>query len=80
MGVGGGIALIVVGAILSFALTVNLSGINIHVVGVILMLAGVASIALDLAIFAPRRRRVVTSTDAAPQGADRRSISDQDNF
>jgi len=57
MGIGAGVFLIAVGAILTFALDTNpVGGIDLAVVGIILMLAGVVGIALDLAIFAPRRR------------------------
>ncbi len=56
MGIGAGVFLIAVGAILTFALNVSVSGIDLDVVGIILMLAGLIGIALDLAIFAPRRR------------------------
>ncbi len=57
MGIGAGIFLIAVGAILTFALSSEeVAGINLAVVGVILMLAGVAGVILDLVIFAPRRR------------------------
>ncbi len=57
MGIGAGIFLIAVGAILTFALNdQDIAGINLAVVGVILMLAGVAGVILDLVIFAPRRR------------------------
>lgn len=56
MGIGAGVFLIAVGAILTFALDVSVSGINLDVVGIILMLAGLVGIAVDLAIFAPRRR------------------------
>ncbi len=80
MGLGGGIALIVVGAILTFALQIRLTGINIHVVGVILMLAGALSIALDMAVFAPRRRRTVTTTDSAATGTVPHTITDEDNL
>ena len=58
MGIGAGVFLIAVGAILTFALDVSVSGIDLKVVGVILMLAGLIGIAVDLAIFAPRRRGV----------------------
>ncbi len=59
MGIGAGIFLIAVGAILTFALNdQDIAGINLAVVGVILMLAGVAGVILDLVIFAPRRRGV----------------------
>jgi len=56
MGIGAGVFLIAVGAILTFAVDYSVSGIDINVVGVILMIAGVIGIALDLAVFAPRRR------------------------
>jgi len=62
MGIGAGVFLIAVGAIITFALDVTVSGIDLKVVGVILMLAGLIGIAVDLAIFAPRRRG---SRDAA---------------
>jgi Na+/proline symporter len=46
MGIGAGILLIVAGAILTFALNVTVQGIDLHVVGWILMLAGLAGLAL----------------------------------
>ncbi len=57
MGIGAGIFLIAVGAILTFALnSEEVAGINLAVVGVILMICGIAGVILDLVIFAPRRR------------------------
>ncbi len=65
MGIGAGIFLIAVGAILTFALSdQDIAGINLAVVGVILMLAGVAGVILDLVIFAPRRRGGSTVADS----------------
>lgn len=61
MGIGAGIFLIAAGAILAFALHTTVSGISLVTVGVILMIVGALGIALDLALFAPRRRRVVTT-------------------
>ncbi|HEX7355063.1 MAG TPA: DUF6458 family protein [Mycobacteriales bacterium] len=58
MGIGVGILLIAVGAILDFAITVNGKGFNIHTVGVILMIAGAVGILLELVLFMPRRRTV----------------------
>jgi hypothetical protein len=46
MGIGVGIFLIVVGAILTFALDATVAGINLDVVGWILMLAGAAGLVL----------------------------------
>lgn len=56
MGIGVGIFLIAVGAIMEFAITVNGRGFNIHTVGVILMIVGALGILLDLLLFMPRRR------------------------
>ena len=66
MGIGAGVFLIAVGAILTFALDVAISGIDLKVVGIILMLAGLIGIAVDLAVFAPRRRSVRDTTVADP--------------
>jgi hypothetical protein len=55
MPIGGGIALIVVGAILTFALTGSIRGIDLHIAGVILMLAGIAGLLLPLAVRTRRR-------------------------
>jgi hypothetical protein len=59
MGIGAGVFLMAVGAILTFAVDFTVSGLDIAVVGVVLMAAGAVGIVLDLAVFAPRRRRVV---------------------
>ena len=56
MGIGAGILLIAVGAILTFATDWSVSGLNLDVVGVVLMLAGVVGIAMFLVVWAPRRR------------------------
>jgi hypothetical protein len=63
MGIGIGIFLIAVGAVLAFAVEASVSGIDIQTMGVILMVVGVLGLVVDLLIFAPRRRTVV---DAAP--------------
>ena len=53
MGIGAGIFLVAVGAILTFAVNWTASGFNIHTVGIILMIAGVAGIILDIIIGVP---------------------------
>jgi hypothetical protein len=66
MGIGVGIFLIVVGAILTFALNVTVAGLNLHVVGWILMLAGLAGLALFFYFWNRRRapRAVVTQASS----------------
>lgn len=48
MTIGGSIFLIAVGAILKFAVTATVAGIDIQVVGVILMVAGALGLILGL--------------------------------
>jgi uncharacterized protein DUF6458 len=67
MGIGVGLVFIAVGAVLTFAVHATLSGVNIQVVGVILMAVGAVGLLIDLTVFAPRRRSVTTySTTAQP--------------
>jgi Domain of unknown function (DUF6458) len=61
VGIGAGILVIAAGAILKFAVHVHTHGFNLHVIGVILMIAGAAAVLLDLIFFTPRRRRTVTT-------------------
>jgi hypothetical protein len=66
MGIGVSLAFIAVGAILAFALRVDFSGIDIHLVGWILILVGLASLAFTYRYTRPRRRagRVVGADPA----------------
>ena len=66
MTIGAGIVLAAIGAILTFAVNAQVAGVDIHVIGVILMIAGAIGVALDLAVFAPRRRSTTTTTATAP--------------
>ncbi len=83
MGIGVGIFLIIVGAIMTFALDASLAGINLDAVGWILMGAGVAGLVL-LFYFWNRRRTtgaVVTerrSYDDAGQSRGMTSRGDLD--
>jgi hypothetical protein len=69
MTIGTALALIVVGAILRFAITTSVNGIAIHTIGVILMIAGAIGVVLWLIVWAPwaRRRRVVYREDVPPE-------------
>jgi len=57
VGIGVSIFLLAVGAILTFATNIEVSGLDLDAVGIILMLAGVVGIVLFLVVFAPRNRR-----------------------
>ncbi|WP_037558575.1 DUF6458 family protein [Spirillospora albida] len=56
MGIGVSLAFIALGAILAFAIRVDLSGVDIHMVGWILILVGLISMAFTLKYTRPRRR------------------------
>ncbi len=62
-GISTSLILVAVGAVLAFAINATVSGINIHAIGVILMLVGIIGLLLSLIMlggesgFYPRRRR-----------------------
>lgn len=63
MGIGTSIFLIALGAILTFALNASLGGLDLDVVGWILMGAGVLGLIMTTVIWGNRRRAVVTTTE-----------------
>ena len=77
MRLGSAIVLIAIGAILTFAVTFEISGIDLSTVGVILMIVGLLGLVLELAFFAPRRRRVSESyTEPVGRGVRRTTVDD----
>lgn len=56
MTIGGSAALIIVGAILRFAITWSPKYVNIQAMGVILMLGGIVGLGISLAMLVTRRR------------------------
>ncbi len=71
MGIGISIFLIAIGAILRYAVTATATGVNIHTVGVILMIVGVIGLVLSLVFWAalgswyPGRTRVTRTEDCS---------------
>jgi hypothetical protein len=58
MSTGVGITLVAAGAILRFAVPATfIAGLNVHVIGVIVMLVGVFGLLLSLLVLAPLSRR-----------------------
>jgi hypothetical protein len=55
MGIGVSIFLIAVGAILAFAVNTTVSGLDINVIGYILMAVGLIGLIMTAFIFGPRR-------------------------
>lgn len=76
MGIGVSMILIAVGAVLTWAVSATTSGIDIHTVGVILMVVGAAGLLLSLVFWsswggfgansAVSRRVTTTSVDDGP--------------
>ncbi len=64
MSIGGGIALIVIGAVLSFALDVQVAWLDIKLVGYILMAAGAVVLIFGIVMLARRRTSVSTTRSA----------------
>lgn len=65
MRIGASLVLIAIGAILKFAVTKQVSGINVPTVGVVLMIVGVAGLLISLVLLSVRRR-----TDVIHRGRD----------
>ncbi|MEW1956858.1 DUF6458 family protein [Kineococcus sp. NPDC059986] len=79
MRLGTSIFLLAVGAILTFAVTVSLAGVDLQTVGVILMVIGVLGIVLEFAMFRPRTQRTTSVTSADPvSGTTRRETTRRD--
>jgi len=75
MGIGVSLILVAAGAILTWAVNATVSGLNIHTIGVILMVVGVVGLLLSLmfwsswggpAGFGARRRTATTYYDEGP--------------
>lgn len=62
MKVGPGIALLAIGAILAFAVTDSIGGVDLTTVGYILMAAGVLGIVIGLVLTASQRRGTRSTT------------------
>lgn len=71
MGIGVGIALLVVGAVLAWAVTDNVSGVDLALIGYICMAAGVLALILALIANAQRsrtsHRQVIEHRDQEPR-------------
>ena len=64
MRIGSSLLLIAIGAILKFALTKSVSGINLSTVGVVLMVVGIAGLVISLVLATTARRTDVVHHSA----------------
>ena len=82
MSLGTGIVLFVIGAILAFAVHVQIAWVNLQMVGYILMIAGIVGIILGVILITVRRRQTVVDhsyVDPATGERVRRRTSDTPN-
>jgi hypothetical protein len=70
MSIGASIFLIVVGAILKFAINVDVPYVSLDVIGYILMAAGVIGLILSFVFWGPRRRRSSTQRRTYNDGGE----------
>jgi hypothetical protein len=76
MGLGVGIFLAAIGAILAFAVSATVSGVNVHAVGWILLIVGIVGIVLSMIFWSSwagpgywsGNRRRTTTVDEGPAG------------
>lgn len=75
MSIGGSIALIAIGAILRFAVKRDVEGINLDLIGMILMIAGPVALVIALLMTGTVRRQTLRRVDAKPIGQTRRDVA-----
>jgi Domain of unknown function (DUF6458) len=63
MTVGGSIFLVAVGAILRYAVTDSIKGIDLPTIGLILMIAGIVGLVIGLFMYASNRRSAYGPSD-----------------
>jgi hypothetical protein len=76
MGIGGSIFLLALGAILAFAVNANISGIDINIVGWVLMAAGLVGLIVTIWYWNSRRRSTVVSQSRPVVRDDGRYVSE----
>jgi Domain of unknown function (DUF6458) len=85
MGMGGAVVLFAVGAILKFATSAHVSGIDLQQIGVIIMLVSALWFAIMVAIYFSRRRSTVlreerVTGDPIYQGRQRRVYQERSDY
>jgi beta-lactamase regulating signal transducer with metallopeptidase domain len=77
------IVLVIVGAILDYAVTATASGFNINTIGMILLIVGIVAFVVSLVvIFAGRSHRTTISEDVrmTPDGGRQRYVDSRDDL
>ena len=78
MTIGGSIALIVIGAILAFAVDFDISGLDIAVIGYILIIGGIVGLIAGIMLLNRRDRVVTTGTTVGTPVREREVVRDRD--
>jgi membrane-bound ClpP family serine protease len=74
MSLGSGIVLFVIGAILAFALNLHVAWIDIHLVGYILMVAGIVGVIIGVVLIFRRRQTIDTTRSAVDPASGERVV------
>jgi hypothetical protein len=77
MGIGVSLVLIAFGAILTWAVSADVSGVSLSAIGVILMVVGIVGLVLSLVLWsswAPGGRRTTYVEEGPPAVEERRTI------
>lgn len=77
MGIGASVFLLAIGAILAFAVDYTLNGLDLNVVGVILMAAGVLGLFMTTLVFGRRDRAVSAGTGTGTVVTEERVVRNQ---
>ena len=81
--IGLGIVLVVIGAILNYAVTATTSGLNINTVGVILLAVGIGTFLVGAIVFGVgsfRQTTVRENVRMTPDGGHERVLQQHDNL
>ena len=77
MRIGAALFLIAIGAILKWGVTAHLRGINVHIVGIVLILVGLAGAALELTWWVTGRRSPFITREPNATYIDERDLVDR---
>lgn len=80
MRISAALFLIAIGAILAWAVTAHIRGINVHVVGVVLMLVGVVGAVLELIWWVTGRRSPFITRTPNAVYIDERDLTDHPTY
>jgi hypothetical protein len=81
--VGFGIVLVIIGAILDYAVTAQASGFNVNTVGVILLIVGIVAFLLGLVFMisgGSRRTTITQDVRNTPDGGQQRVMDQRDSL